>query len=379
MNGLLFACATPAQSAALRNDFADYLRELGIEDTWVNQHERAGDDGIEVNFSLNTPTSDTDTLTLSRRALFEVRDELVHLPRGDGTLRAQLTVSRKEILLALLQHGRRTEFGAQGCSIEALRDHVGIRQNIVAWAERLNWGWPDGGPASWNRKYWKAGTPVSRSALARGLEDALVQPSKYEIGCYTATKLVIAHGVLDYFRRVKGDAARAALVERRMWANGDPLTAIEPARVWAFEPGFEAARLDDAGKLLDVQSGVAARNFVPGDWAYFLNTDPISYEKTGYEGSNAIYLGRNRFNDHYNDNNHAYTFEQKLDTVFQWRNGVFSHVRDMGRVTPLTARDLARLEQTPDAGGVLLPIRMVPFAFGFGTLPELEAPLASSH
>jgi hypothetical protein len=172
---------------------------------------------------------------------------------------------------------------------------------------------------------------------------------------------------------VKGDAALAALVEQRLWTDGEPLVSIEPHEVWAFEADFDETRRAQPGKLLGLQRGVAARNFVPGDWAYFLNTDAQSYAKTGYEGSNAVYLGRNRFNDHYNDHNHAYSFEEKLDMVYQWRHGVFSASRDVARVRSLTGADLARLARTPQAGGVLLDVRLTPHLFGYAALPALAA------
>jgi len=43
-----------------------------------------------------------------------------------------VTVSQKEILLALLQNGRTTRFTGKACSAEALKDQVGVRQNTVA-------------------------------------------------------------------------------------------------------------------------------------------------------------------------------------------------------------------------------------------------------
>lgn len=143
----------------------------------------------------------------------------------------------------------------------------------------MHWVRPDGTPT----------VPLDDALL-----DAFTQQAKYAIGCYTASKLTYAHGVLDYYARVLEHPAKAALVR-----------------------------------------GVPPRHFVPGDWAYLLNTDPVTYEKTGYEGSNAIYLGRGRFDDYYDDHNHSYTFEEKLDEVYQWRNGVFSRICSGLRDCPL--------------------------------------------
>lgn len=369
VDGVRFACE-PAARERLESAMSAYLDELGVAAALVRRVRAL--DGTAVTYQLATPDTDTDTLDLRWRPQLDIRDELVTLPARAGRSRAVLTVSRKEIVLALLQHGRLTQFPASACDIAALRDLVGVRQNIVAWAEQLNWNWPDGTPARWNPRYWHRGTPA-RTQLAQALTDAFVTPQRYAIGCYTATKLVIAQGVLDYYRRVKGDVVRAALIEQRLWADGEPLVDLEPHEVWAFEADFDQTRRAQPGKLLGLQREVAARNFVPGDWAYFLNTDAQSYAKTGYEGSNAVYLGRNRFNDHYNDHNHAYSFEEKLDMVYQWRHGVFSASRDVARVHSLTGADLVRLARTPQAGGVLLDVRLTPHLFGYAVLPALAA------
>ena len=109
-----------------------------------------------------------------------------------------------------------------------------------------------------------------------------------------------------------------------------------------------------------LQENVDGSSIVPGDWLYFLNTDAETYKKIGYEGSNAIYLGRNVFADYYNDNAHKYTFEEKIDGVYQWRNGVFSRSRDGHKATPLTESDYRKLERAPEEGGLILRTRLVP-------------------
>jgi hypothetical protein len=268
-----------------------------------------------------------------------------------------------------MQHGRLTEFKGAGCDIVALKDHVGIRQNTTAWAEVLEFGWPEGGPAKWNTKYWNRGTPVPGHPLHVAINDMFLNQKKYEIGCYTATKMVMIQGVLDYYHRVKKDPATVKLIEARLTVDGEPLVNIEPGRVWDFEPEFDAAEHARPGKLLKVQYAVAPKNFVPGDWAYLWNTDPVSYQKTGYEGSNAIYLGRGKFDDYYNDHNHSYSYRQKLHEVYQWRNGVYSRSRDAAKVKPLVAEDYERLSQTPANGGLVLDLRIKPYQFGFEELP----------
>jgi hypothetical protein len=88
-------------------------------------------------------------------------------------------------------------------------------------------------------------------------------------------------------------------------------------------------------------------------------------------GSNALYLGRNLFDDYYDDHDHAYTFNQKLDEVYQWRHGVFSRRRDAARVEHLDARAFDRLSLTPRQGGLVMGYRAVPYVFGYEPLPAL--------
>lgn len=346
-----------------------YLAELEIDPDLYTVSEDA--DAGKLRFTLATPPSDTNTLDLTERPAFGIPLHIDWMPTATAEPRNVLTVTHKEIVLALMQHGRLTEFSGKACDVEALRDHVGIRQNIVAWAERLDWGWPDGGPARWNRKYWKAGSLVARNSLWQAVNDAFLNQEEYEIGCYTATKLVVIQGILDYYHRIKQAPEKVRLVEARLLADMEPLVDIEPGRMWSFEPGFDPQEQDRPGKILRITYGVAPKNFIPGDWAYFLNTDPATYAKTGYEGSNPISLGRNRFVDYYNDHDHFYNFEEKLNEVYQWRNRVFNRSRDRERIVPLSREDYERLGKSPEDGGLLTTLRVMPYYFGFEDLPEI--------
>jgi hypothetical protein len=354
-----FAC--PTQLAALTRDVPAYLHTLGIADGIVAMAVD-GPAGV-LQLTLATAPEDTRTIDLFARPEMAITDEQVRLPNGRGRWRVVDAVSRKEIVLALLQHGRVMAFKDQACTLEALVDHVGMRQNIVAWAEDLNWLWPNGGPAQWNSKYWRRGTPHPGVSIHAAFLDAFVSQNKYSIGCYTATKLVVVQGILDYFRRVKPDPVRARLVEEALLADGEPLVDVEPAIMWRFEADFNPEQLDQPGKLLDLQVVTAADNFVPGDWGYLLNTDANSARDAGYEGSNALYLGRNRFGDYYNDHRHGYTYEQKLDEVYQWRNGVFNRIRDAALAKPLASEALLELGRTPESGGLQLDVRATPRHF----------------
>jgi len=364
--GIRFSCE-PGRLSLVESGMDAYLQSLRIAPALIVK-KSDNTQGTLV-YTLNTSADDFNTLDFKQRPELHIKNEVVSLPYRNGQSRNIHTVSKKEILLALLQHGRLTEFSGTACDIEALQEHVAIRQNIVAWAEHLTWIWPDGDAAQWNKKYWIRGTPKPGFPLHEALNDVFLHQQKYSIGCYTATKLVVTQGVLDYFHRIKKSPTRLKLVEDRLAADNDPLVGIEPGRMWDFEKDFDPQDLNRPGKLLKIKADVMPMNFVPGDWSYFLNTDPVTYEKTGYEGSNAIYLGRNKFDDYYNDNNHSYTYLQKLDEVYQWRNGVFSRSRDFAKIKPLTPQDMVRLSKRPDEGGLLNSFRVSPYFFAYEELP----------
>lgn len=347
-----------ARQVDTRKRMAAYLAGEGIEDAWL----RVSAHPDRLVYTLNTSAEDTNTLDLQQRPRYGVADVVVRLPGSHGQWRRSMTVSRKEILLALAQHGRVTEFGGADCGVSALQQQVAWRQNIVAWAWNLSWGWPDGDAAEWNLRYWDRGTPRPKADLRSAVQDAFDHQGRYAIGCYTATKLTLVQAALDYFQRVHPDDAVLRRIENRLEADGEPLWGIEPGRLWDFEADFDSAEQARAGKLTAIIDGVAAKNFVPGDWVVFVNTDPKTYARTGYEGSNAIYLGGGRFDDYYNDHDHAYTHEEKLDEVYQWRNGVFNRQRDRAKHRQLTADDMARLALAPAAGGLVLDKRVVPLS-----------------
>lgn len=355
--GIRFTCS-PARLATIKADMAAYLAELQIPPALVASRRDHWAGALQ--YALRINRDDGDTLHLHLRPELAIADEVVMLPTASGKARRQTTVSKKEILLTLLQRGRVTEFSGAHCTLAALRDHVAVRQNIVAWAERLDWQWPEGEPARWHRKYWQDGTPRRGVALHAAVNDAFMHQDKYSLGCYTAAKLVMLQGVLDYFQRIKQDTRQVRRIEARLLADREPLVDVEPARMWEFEPDFDRRQGDRPGKLLHLQSGVAARNFVPGDWIHIINTDRVSYWKIGYEGSNPIYLGRNRFSDYYNSHGRAYSYREKLNEVFQWRHGVFNARRDAALVQPLSERDIERLGAVPAAGGMVSDKRVFP-------------------
>lgn len=266
------------------------------------------------------------------------------------------TVSQLEILTTLLYPGRRT---AIPCDLDALKEHIAVRQNIVANIQQVEWTWPDGGKAFWNPRLWENGTPKSKDVLVEALQDSVVNSPNYGIGCYTAAKLGFVQGIVDFYARAQPNPEKLSSISALLYEDNDPLVNVEPSKMWAFEADYDAS-VSHEGKLLEMLSDVKGRNFVPGDWVYMINTDPQSNTKTGYEGANAIYLGGGKFSDYFNDHNHAYPYDRKMDEVYQWRNGVFSRSRDWAKVKPLSPAKKLMLDKSPEEGGQVMPYRIVP-------------------
>lgn len=364
--GIVFRCTDP-QFAQLLPAVDAYLASYGLNQSLLSRQMNTQTHTLSLR-AADASASD-DTLRLVDDVALGLTDELVELSARPGESNRVMTVSKKEILLAMLQPGRATHFEGVACDLQALKDHVGIRQNIVAWSEMLAWRWPDGGPARLNGKYWKRGSPIAGFPLHVAVNDVFINQGNYSLGCYAASKLVMIQGILDYYHRIKNDPVTVGQLESKLQQDGSPLSFTEPGVMWSFESDSTQEDRARPGKLLAIQFGIPSKHFIPGDWSYFLNTDPVTHEKTGYEGSNAVYLGRGKFSDFYNDHNHYYTYKDKLHEVFQWRNRVFNERRDVAKIQPLAAADYARLGNTPEHGGVQLDLRVFPLLFGYQEQP----------
>lgn len=366
--GIVFRC-TDSQFVTLQPALDAFLSSHGLSASLLAV--RMNDRTHTLSLTLAGADRPGDTLGLIDDMAYGLTEELVELPARPGVSTQVLTVSKKEIVLAMLQPGRASHFEGEACTVQALMDHIGVRQNIVAWSEVLAWKWPDSGPASINSKYWKRGLAVAGFPLHTAVNDLFVNQRSYALGCYTAAKLVMIQGVLDYYHRLKRAPDTVRVLEARLQEGGSPLSFIEPGVMWSFESESTPEDRERPGKLLAIQFGISSKNFIPGDWSYFLNTDPVTHEKTGYEGSNAVYLGRGRFSDFYNDHNHYYTYKDKLHEVYQWRNKVFNERRDAALIRPLAATDYVVLGRTPRQGGIQLDLRAFPRLFGYSVAPML--------
>ncbi|WP_087863532.1 hypothetical protein [Comamonas thiooxydans] len=362
--GIEFDCRKSTQVDDSMYQALTWLSEQGIQQGWVTLSTDLTPSGAKVMLGVKPELALASTLEIAKSSFFNVGADLVSVldPRHEEKLMP--AVSKKEILLALMHPGRKSVYGGADCGLSQLQDEVGVRQHIVAFAQSATFGWPDGEPAKWNNDFWDRGTPLGSVDMAEALANVFMEPSKYEIGCYTAAKLAITAATVDYYKRVKHSPEQLAQVYEALMRDGDPLVNIEPGDAWSFIPSYneaDSAHID--GKLLRKHEQVGAYNFVPGDWIYLVNLDSKTGEKTGYEGSNALYLGMDRFSDYYNDHEKAYNYKQKMHEVYQWRHEVFSRTRDAAKVVPLTEADFNKLAKSPENGGIQLPWRLVPKTF----------------
>lgn len=142
-DGVLFSCKKE-EINTIKNEMDKYIYDLKIDKSLIIVNESK--DGLTLGFQLKTPENDTNTLDFKKRKEFKIVDDTVKLPTNKkGKFKSLKVVSKKEIVLSLFQHGRLTLINDDKCSIQVFKDHVGIRQNIAAWTEKINWNFPNGG------------------------------------------------------------------------------------------------------------------------------------------------------------------------------------------------------------------------------------------
>lgn len=321
--------------------------------------------GDEAGFTLNTPPADTDTLTLAERLKWAMPVESVTFQdRHDAALSREV-VSEAEVLAAMMQHGRTFLFSGDRCSVECLREHVAIRRNIVYWGSRAEWIFPDPFIPRFNTDHWSAlqdgeWTLKPGVSARRAIADAFESRPAYELGCKSACQFIMAHGVLDYFARLRPNAAMLARLESRV----DPVHPLTEIEAKADKQGV----IRRPGRLADRQFHVPWNNWVPGDWGWIKNTDDSSSNEVCAEGANVIYGGGGTFVNYYADGP-LRTLDQSLKRVYGWRFGVENP--DLA----IPAALMQQLRGDPRDGGLLRDVRDVPPFFD--ALPKAMPPQAS--
>lgn len=360
--GVEFNCSNQ-EIKEIKKSTSDLISELNLS-KFIEIKESDG----KLDFFVSKKYAVGSNLTIDHNPIFNIEKETKSIPARDGTIETKVT-SKKEILLALLYPGRLTKFNTQSaCQPNSLLEHVELRQNIVLWGQNLDWGWPNGDYAYWNKKYWDDGTPILKNDnktedLVVAVRDMFINQQLYAIGCYTASKAVYLQAIIDYYARVNPNKEKLQLIVDKLLTDGEPFVDIEPPSMWYFEKEYNKKDKNKNGKLLTIINYVEPGNFVPGDWSYFRNTDNKTNKKIGYEGSNAIYLGGDLFDDYYNDHEHGYPYERKLEEVYQWRNGVFSRGRDANKIEIIDAKKRFQLTLPVKAGGIVESYRVVPIIF----------------
>ena len=129
--GIQFVC-TPAQLERVQQEMPRYLQSLDIAPALVRT--RVDTLHNTATYALAGASTDSSTLYLAWRPELGIRDDVVALPTAQGQQKMVETVSKKEIVLALLHPGRLTTLRGRACEVQALVDHVGIRQNTVLMA-----------------------------------------------------------------------------------------------------------------------------------------------------------------------------------------------------------------------------------------------------
>lgn len=286
--------------------------------------------------------------TIEMNKTWSLGTESVKLPTSNG-FREQEVITKKEIILSLMHRGRINNYSNEFCNINTFKDSVGIRQNTAAWGMDMDLAWLNEDQFTWRDEFWlgdNAQELKNDDLLVESIYDVFFNQRKYSIGCLAAARLLMLQGILDYYNRVSPNPEMLSFILEKIKKGGFKLYDIDPDRH------------NPKGKLLIIEEKIPAKNIIPGDWLYFKNPDKISREKFGYEGSNVIYLGNNKFVDFYNSNNHGYTIEEKFHSVYQWRNGVFDKEDDADKVKPIPKKDARKFYLNSNKGGLTQDYRV---------------------
>ena len=338
-------------------DVKGRMQRLLAEMNWtagqVLTHESP--DGKQVAYTLNSPAGDTSTLSLTARAELGLAREAISYLDRHGQEKTLSLVSQKEILAAMLQRGRAFAFSGENCSVEKLKEQLALRQNIVYWGSRADWAFPEDKTYRYNTgEYWQEMLgddwtlkPGLRPSAA--IADAFTGKFDYQIGCTSACRFIVAHGIFDYFVRVRPDPAAIARIEQTLDARR-PFVKMTPT---VDRDGTFRAE----GLLVDRQFNVPSDHWAPGDWGWIKNLDAKSAEELGSEGCNIIYAGGGYFVNYYPERPPK-TLDESIKRVYGWQFGI--EEGDL-HVAPELAK---QLRQDPRSGGMLRDVRDVPKFFG---------------
>lgn len=360
--GIVFS-GSAGDLARVREDMQGLLSAMGWTASQVCARTAA--DGASVCYSLNSSPADTDTFALSRRSDLGLATEAVAFTDRHGQTKSLALVSQKEILAAMLQRGRSFTFAGPNCSVDKLREHLAIRQNVVFWGFRTTWRHPEFNPYRYNRDvYWEEMQgddwqvkPGVRHSEA--VADAFVGQYSYEIGCTSACRFIVAQGIFDYYQRIKQDKRRLLHIEAS-------LDSRRPFRDMA-PPAERLGTGIVQGLMLERHVRVPWNHWVPGDWGWIKNTDEKSSREFGSEGSNIIYAGGGVFVNYYPERP-VKNLDQLIKRVYGWSVGLDEEEVALDEALAQTLR------KDPRDGGMLRDVRDFPKLF---TAPSNAMPPAA--
>lgn len=335
--GLVFSCSNANQVV---NEVDLFLEEQKVPSELFSKRQ------LSKNKYQYILKNNISTIEINKK--WNLGLEKVSLPTLDG-FREQEVITKKEIILALMHSGKLNKFSNEFCNVTTFKDAVGIRQNTVAWGMDLDFSWLNGEEFEWRDEFWKGENSQElkdENLLVESIYDVFYRQRKYSIGCLAAARLLMLQGVLDYYKRVSPNEEMLSYIINKVKSGGFKLYEIDPDKN------------KDKGKLLVIEEKISSKNMIPGDWMYFKNPDKKSRDKFGYEGSNVIYLGNNKFVDFYNSNNHSYSIEEKFHSVYQWRNGVFDKEEDGHLAKPIPLKDSKKFYLTTNKGGLTQDYRI---------------------
>lgn len=340
------------QVAKAKGQMQQLLTQMGWTETHVQI--RLAPDGKQVAYSLNSPAQETGTLSLAQQPQWGLAPEVISYQDRRGQTKTLALVSQKEVLAAMLQHGRVFRFDGEYCSVDQLKQELAVRQNIVYWGSRADWVFPEDKIYRYNTgDFWEEmqgddWTVKPGVRPMQAIADAFVGKFSYQIGCTSACRFIVAHGIFDYFHRVRPSPAVTAQLEQR----------LDPRRPFLnMAPAVDRdGTYRREGLLVERQFDVPSDHWTPGDWGWIKNTDDKSSEELGSEGCNIIYAGGGIFVNYYPERPPK-TLDESIKRVYGWRFGI-----EEGELQ-LSPEVAEKLRRDPRDGGMLRDVRDVPKSF----------------
>jgi len=347
--GVWFKCDDAVQGKAAAEKTTKFIHEqlgwaTGQTDNPDDVTVVLEDEGRSAGFFFKNVSVDTINIAKNRPAL-KIADakftfyRRVFDDRSQKLVREPVpvtvdVVSVKEIAAGLFSRGRITEFTGNNCSFESFFDHIAMRQNVVAWTIKSHLTFPEAklGEPHVNRGLWDV---KDEDQFARGytyytvkdgvepdeaLRDTIEGVERYEYGCLYACREIMVGSMADYFSEVKAGKSMTKLIaasEKDIANAKRPYNPVNEVIKKQSERNPTSSEVID--QVLDMQSPIAAANWIAGDWGYVENTDPYTAEySAGDEGCNVIYIGRSNFGVYY-DNGQPRSFKKVLCRVYNWR------------------------------------------------------------